>query len=98
MSNDIVLKTGFQEIFATVFRTSTLKKGKKLVSHVFNVEEHHSLNKVVIIGSCLRQASVTKLPYKVELEVDRDRSLVGGYCSCISGEHFLLIIPLQKDF
>lgn len=85
--SSVVLRTGFSTISATCFRKSTLKKGKKLLRHIFNVEEVQSNSENIIHGFCVRQASISKDPYKVELQLNGEREVIGGRCSCISGKN-----------
>jgi hypothetical protein len=66
-------------------RKSTKKKGEALVQHVFNVTETRSSDKISIEAQCVRQASVTKVPYKIELILDTTRTVTSALCSCVSG-------------
>jgi hypothetical protein len=85
METEIKIRTGFGQIFESCFLQSTLRKGRKIVSHIFNVEEVKTANETVIRGRCVRQASISKETYKVEVNLDITRKIIGGYCSCIAG-------------
>jgi hypothetical protein len=87
-SSKVTLYTGFSAITTDKFRESTLKKGFKLVlsNHVFNVKEEQEDGKPTIIyARCVRQASVTKEPYKLRFVLDTDRKISKCQCSCIAG-------------
>lgn len=85
MDTELKIRTGFEQIFATCFMKSTLRKGRKIVPHIFNVEEVRTGNETVIQGRCVRQASISKDTYRVELSLDVTRKIISGYCSCVSG-------------
>ena len=89
MSLKIILHCSFSQIFCDFFRKSTKAKGQKLVGHVFDVTETRSncetQIKTEINAKCIRQASVTKLPYMIEILLDDDRRITSAICSCIAG-------------
>ena len=45
----------------------------------------YSGESITISGNCLPQTSINKAPYKVELNISKDRTLFGGHCNCVSG-------------
>ena len=87
MATTITISCGFSPVFCNFFRKSTFKKGKALVPHVFNVSETRSKQgkEIVISGKCVRQASVSKAPYNVELSLDETRNVTSALCSCAAG-------------
>ena len=94
-SRTVIIKTGFTELKESEpgrFRDSTIKKGKKLAAkHVFNVEEIHEIEsgKKIIRGRCLRQTSIRKSPYYIELIINNEREIISGFCSCHGGAEAL---------
>ena len=86
---EIIIQGGFDPIKATHFRTETLRKGKELQEHIFNVEETKSLNKSIISGQILRTASVKEKPYSVMLEFDLSRNFIDGRCTCVAGKNII---------
>ena len=85
MSSKIILNCGFSPISCLFLRKSTKKKGDALVQHVFNVAETRSIEEISITAQCVRQASVTKSPYKIELILHISRNVTSALCSCVSG-------------
>ena len=84
----IILTTGFAAVSSSLNRPSTVAKGIKLVeaNHVAKLEEHREPGKATIIsGRVVRQTSVTSVAYAVSLELDEDRNVTDGRCSCIGG-------------
>ena len=88
-TRSVTIKAGFSEIIDNgLFRESTLKKGKKLAEkHIFNVEEIHEIEsgKIIIRGRSIRQTSIRKPPYYIELFINNNREIESGYCSCHGG-------------
>ena len=83
----IILSCGFSSILCQFLRKSTIKKGQRLVQHIFDVTEtrYEEKNDTVISGKCVRQASIHKAPYNVELILDQTRTVSSALCSCIAG-------------
>ena len=90
---EIIIRGGFDAIKVTHFRTETLRKGKELQEHIFNVEETISLNQSTICGQILRTASVKEKPYSVVLEFDLNRNFLDGRCSCVAGINIIKNSP-----
>ncbi len=85
MARSVVLNCGFSQINCGFFRPSSEKKGKLLKSHVFEVSEIQG-SSVLVKAKCVRQASVNRPPYNIELELDDTRNILSAHCTCISGE------------
>lgn len=92
-SGNVIIRTGFLPVTFPELRNPIVQHGKKLVpdgtdelSHVFNVEEVRAKSgSVVVRGRCLRQTSIRKDPYIIELTLDKDRCVHSAHCTCISG-------------
>lgn len=87
MSSKIILSCGFSPIHCNFLRKSALKKGGRLIQHVFDVVETRDKEKntINISGKCVRQASINKAPYKIELELNNQRTVISALCQCIAG-------------
>ena len=84
--NELRIRGGFDTITATHFRKETLKKGKDLIQHLFNIEEIRSNGKIEIQALVVRAASIKEKPYTIQIEVDStSRSFLDGRCTCIAG-------------
>ena len=84
--NELRIRGGFDTITATHFRKETLKKGKDLVQHLFNVEEIRSNGKIEIQALIVRAASIKEKPYTIQIEIDNiSRTFLDGRCTCIAG-------------
>jgi putative phage-type endonuclease len=61
-------------------------KGKKLQSHIHNIEEIQKLGQDhEIHAKCVRQASIHKAEYKLDVIINADREVVSAWCSCTAG-------------
>jgi hypothetical protein len=84
--NELRIRGGFDTITATHFRKETMKKGKDLIQHLFNVEEIRSNGKIEIQASIVRAASIKEKPYTIQIEIDNSsRTFLDGRCTCIAG-------------
>ena len=57
------------------------------MQHIFDVKEtqFEGKNDTSISGKCVRQASIHKAPYNIELILDQTRTVSSALCSCIAG-------------
>jgi hypothetical protein len=83
----VFFTSGFEAVKTEYFRPVLLANGQKLseAEHVFNIKEEQTSSKHTIHGRCLPQTNVTKTPYIIEIDVDHDRAILGGRCSCVAG-------------
>ena len=82
---EVIIRGGFESINISHFRAETIKKGKELFQHLFNVEEIQTASLTVIKGQILRTVSLSEKPYTIQIEFDRARNFVDGRCSCVAG-------------
>ena len=83
----IEYRTGFLAIKTLEFHADILRKGKELykAEHIFNVCELQIENTTTIKGQCVRQGSITKVPYKILLNILPDHSVFKAHCTCLAG-------------
>jgi hypothetical protein len=83
----VFFTSGFEAVKTEYFRPALLAHGQKLseAEHVFNIKEEQTSSKHTIHGRCMPQTNVTKTSYIIEVEVDHDRAILGGRCSCVAG-------------
>ena len=81
------IRVGFSAInFDGYFRTSNLKNGEYLQTHLHNVEEvRKPMEDTIIYGRCIPEMNVKKEEYRMELTLDSERNLTSGYCTCDCG-------------
>ena len=81
----ITICGGFAKVCGQTLRPEVQKKGEEMLRHIGNVREHQRQNQNIIVGECIREMSITKQPYNVELTLNSDREVVDSRCSCVSG-------------
>lgn len=83
----VTYRAGFSSISCTFLRPSSLSKGEKLKNHIHNIEEIHKAGQnAEIHAKCVRQASVHKTEYKLDVLLDCERVITSAWCSCTSGK------------
>lgn len=70
---EVRILCGFNSIKLNVSKRSATEKARKLVEsgHVIHVEEIQSSESSVITGYVIRQTSTSRMPYKVQLKVNK---------------------------
>jgi hypothetical protein len=83
----VFFTSGFAAVKTEHFRPATFDHGQKLseAGHVYNIKEEQTSSKHTIHGRCMPQTNVTKTSYIIEVDVDHDRAILGGRCSCVAG-------------
>ena len=69
---EITIKCGFGSISGLQFREDIIKKGGQLLAggHIGDIKEIRSNGKVSILGRCVPEASIRKVPYVITLELN----------------------------
>ena len=82
---EVIIRGGFDSINISHFRAETIKKGKELTQHLFNVEEIKTAMLTIIKGQILRTVTLSEKSYTIQLEFDPARNFVDGRCYCVAG-------------
>ena len=92
MDKIATIHCGFQSIKGLEFNPDPMKDGKLLIpddpekSHLFNVREVVYRNgQIQILAECMRSLSVRADPYKITFDLDSNRIVTSGRCSCCAG-------------
>jgi len=97
----IIIKSGFASItWELLDRPEIMRKGKDLfeAGHVIAIEEHRETDKpTVMVAKVVRQTNVTSAPYSVFIELDEERKVIDGRCTCQAGivgecKHFSSVV------
>lgn len=83
----VTYRGGFSSISCTFLRESLVLKGKRLRNHIHNIEEIQKVGQnSEIHAKCVRQASVHKSEYRLDIQLDSERVITSAWCSCTSGK------------
>ena len=83
----VILSGGFSAISCDILRSSTTTHGQLLdeANHIFNIREIQTTDSNYFEAMSVREANVGSTPYSLRSELDSNRNVTTGRCSCVAG-------------